>query len=88
MPNVALAGPFFVHALDPSYMCEEPELAEQIYDGLRSVSSAITANSASGGPDETGGHVECLTEAVMGMTSALSRIADGLYEIARAIEEK
>lgn len=47
---------------------------------------AITA-SASPGEDATGGHVGSLTEAVMGTTAGLVRIADAISDLAGAIRE-
>ena len=51
---------------------------------IRSVSDAITA-PVCGGPDETGGHVASLTEAVMGMTAGLIRIAEAIDGLASAV---
>jgi hypothetical protein len=53
---------------------------------LRSVARAITA-SAGAGRDEAGGHVESLTEAVMGVTAGLVQIADAIRELAHAVRD-
>lgn len=45
----------------------------------------ITA-SASPGKDATGGHVESLTEAVMGVTAGLVAIASAIERLAEAAE--
>lgn len=57
-----------------------------VAQGLFSLRRSITAQ-ASPGTDETGGHVECLTEAVMGITSGLFKIADAIRELADAVRE-
>ena len=49
------------------------------------IAAAITPNIL-GGKDDTGGHVESLTEAVMGVTSGLCRIADAIESLASAVE--
>ena len=50
------------------------------------IASAITAPGAPG-RDASGGHVQSLTEAVMGMTAGLQAIAEAIHHLARAIEE-
>lgn len=47
------------------------------------VAKAITS-TAEPGTDATGGHVECLTEAVMGLTAGMCRIADAIDNLAQA----
>ncbi len=68
----------------------EPANVVDALDGvqrsLRRVADAI-APVAAPGKDTAGGHVECLTEACMGMTAGLCRIADSLADIAEAIRE-
>lgn len=51
----------------------------------RSIANAITPTGASGGVDAMGGHVESLTEAVMGMTKALCAIGFAIESVAAAI---
>ena len=53
----------------------------------RLIARAILA-SASPGKDETGGHVECLTEAVMGITAGLCRVAEAIADLAAAVRER
>ena len=60
---------------------------EEIAKAVRSIGYAITA-SAAPGQDETGGHVESLTEAVMGMTAALMQIASAIEDLAEAVREQ
>lgn len=49
------------------------------------VARSITPPDAIGNEDACGGHVESLTEAVMGMTGGLARIADSISELADAV---
>ena len=66
---------------------ERASLADVVQDAsdhLRSISYAITAPAAPG-HDETGGSISSLTEAVMGITASLCKVADGLHDIAEAI---
>lgn len=53
---------------------------------LQHIADAVTAPGIPG-RDEAGGTVASLTEAVMGMTAGLCRIAEALEHIATAIEE-
>lgn len=53
----------------------------------REVAKAI-APDALPGTDAQGGTVTSLTEAVMGVTAALTSIADALHRIAAAVEER
>lgn len=57
---------------------------KELVGAVGSVGRAITA-SAAPGHDEMGSHVESLTEAVMGVTAGLVRIADALGDVAEAI---
>lgn len=56
-------------------------------DIVRQLANAITPNIA-GNKDATGGHVESLTEAVMGMTGALVQIASAIEQVAEAMAEQ
>ena len=51
---------------------------ENVASGLYCVGHAISSDAAPG-TDAAGGHIACLTEAVMGITA-------GLYRVAEAIE--
>ena len=53
----------------------------------RKLANAVTA-SASPGRDAAGGHVGSLTEAVMGNTAGLVRIADAINNLADAVRER
>jgi hypothetical protein len=52
----------------------------------RVIANAISADAAPG-HDATGGTVNSLTEAMMGVTAGLVRIAEALSEVAEAIRE-
>jgi len=62
----------------------EPSL-EQLVQQVRNLATAVTDGGQ--GKDATGGHVECLTEAVMGVTAGLCRIADAISDLASAVRE-
>jgi len=69
-------GVAFRAIADNSHSDNSIEAAERIGDAVALLANAITPTSAVPGEDATGGHVGSLTEAVMGMTAALVRIAD------------
>ena len=52
------------------------------------VAKAICPQNAMAGKDATGGHVGSLTEAVMGMTAGLVRIAEAIDGLADAVRER
>ena len=51
----------------------------------RQIANAITPMGVAGGSDGCGNHVESLTEAVMGITDGLIRVADSISELAEAV---
>jgi hypothetical protein len=51
------------------------------------VAAAITPNIC-GGKDASEGHVESLTEAVMGITAGLFEVAGAIRELAEAVREQ
>ena len=53
-----------------------------------SVARAITPSESVAGQDATGGHVASLTEAVMGLTAGLCRIAESIQSLADAVEAR
>lgn len=59
---------------------------EQLAESAKRIGNAITPNIC-GNNDATGGHVESLTEAVMGMTSGMIRIADAIESLAEAVRK-
>ena len=58
---------------------------EQLADSAKRIGVSITPIAAAG-KDDNGGHVESLTEAVMGMTGGLIRIASAIESLANAVE--
>jgi hypothetical protein len=60
---------------------------ELVAQSLRKIADSITPVDAAPGRDFVGGHVESLTEAVMGMTAAIVQVADALYDIATALRD-
>ena len=61
---------------------------EAIAAPIRNLANAISDMEASPGHDENGGRVGCLTEAVMGVTAGLCRIADAIGDLAEAVRER
>jgi hypothetical protein len=49
------------------------------------IANAISPGGAAPGKDAFGGHVSCLTEAVMGTTEGLMEIAGAIRELAHAV---
>jgi hypothetical protein len=63
------------------------DVINQLANATRYVANAITPPVA-GSSDATGGHVESLTEAVMGMTKGLCMIAASIDSLAEAIKDR
>lgn len=66
---------------------EDANIVDVLYllsERTRQASEAITPN-AGGSQDATGGYVSSLTEATMGVTAALVRIAESISELASAV---
>ena len=59
---------------------------DRLFDAARLLGSSITPSSAVG-EDATGGSVSSLTEAVMGVTAGLCRVADAIQEAAGYLQE-
>jgi len=66
----------------------EEEVSEAVCDGFRKLARAITPLNALAGSDAAGGRVESLTEAVMGVTAGLVRIAEAITDLADAVRER
>ena len=62
-------------------------LAEATFASGRKIANAITKDVC-GSHDAAGGYVESLTEAVMGLTASMVKIADAIDRVASAIEDK
>lgn len=58
-------------------MTDTENIGRAIYDGLKRIADAVSADAAPG-KDASGGHVNSLTEAVMGLTAGLFRIAEAI----------
>lgn len=64
-----------------------PELIEVIEAFGKRLTNAIRPMGVAPGHDATGGTVDSLTEAVMGITGGLVRIADAMNNVADAIRD-
>lgn len=64
------------------------ELVDGVQQGFRILANAITPSGVIAGTDAAGGHVESLTEAVMGMTAAMVQIAGAITDLADAVRER
>ena len=60
---------------------------DKIKDGLYVIANSITPRSYIGRRDANDGYVASLTEAVMGITGGLVRIADAIEDLAEAVRE-
>lgn len=60
---------------------------DKVVEAIKGLSNAITPSDACGNEDASGVLVDSLTEAVMGMTAGLIRIADSISELASAVRD-
>ena len=60
---------------------------DKIKDGLLVLANSITPASSFGGRDANDGYVASLTEAVMGITGGLVKIAYAIEDLAEAVRE-
>lgn len=77
--------------IDRMLECDDGNIANAIFSlsfSAKRIANAIDAGDASPGKDATGGHVASLTEAVMGVTAGLCRIASAIESLADAVREK
>lgn len=75
-------------ATDASF--HEGNTTDAIIDMTRAldrIADSIKPSNAMPGHDETGGTVDSLTEAVMGMTAGLVQIACAISDLAQAVRE-
>ena len=86
-PCFMMGSAFLLQRIDMDYEYES-ELSEAISDGLGNLAKAVTPLGALAGTDAVGGQVESLTEAVMGVTAGLVRIADAISDLAEAVRER
>ena len=64
----------------------DKQIEQELLNNIRRLGEAITPNVV-GSADRSGGHVESLTEAVMGITAGLFRIAESIDGLSEAIQE-
>jgi hypothetical protein len=63
------------------------EAVNQLSVEANRIANAITPVGAAPGHDPTGGTVNSLTEAVMGVTAGLVRVAEAIEILAEAVKE-
>jgi hypothetical protein len=63
------------------------QAVDRLADQIGCIGEAITVRVAADGTDEAGGNVGCLTEAVMGITAGLVKIANAISDLAEAVRE-
>lgn len=71
-------------------MSETKDISEQIEkltDAVKRIPTAIYPSDSGGGHDETGGYITSLTEAVMGLTAGLCKIADAINRYTDAYKD-
>ena len=64
----------------------DKQINQELLESIKRLGEAITPNVV-GSSDRSGGHVESLTEAVMGITAGLFRIAESIDGLSEAIQE-
>ena len=60
------------------------EAIDNLAQNVKRIATAITP-AAAAGQDASGGHVESLTEAVMGINAGLVKVAEAISELADAV---
>ena len=68
-------------------MQDNDTLDAGLSESIRNVANAIMPIGAVGGQDEAGGHVQSLTESIMGVTAGLCLIAGAIDGLADAMRE-
>lgn len=63
-------------------------MSDAIHEGMSKIANSIIPLGACSGTDATGGTVLSLTEACMGITAGLCRIADAINNLADAVTEE
>jgi hypothetical protein len=61
---------------------------DRLSRSLKSIANAITPLDACGAHDEEGGFVSSLTEAIMGHTKAVGRVANAIESLADAVRHR
>lgn len=65
---------------------DQNHFADGVVSAIRRLAASITP-CIQGNDDASGSHVESLTEAVMGVTAGLCRIADAIEMVAERMEK-
>jgi Mg2+ and Co2+ transporter CorA len=87
LADLALAADRISTALlDEHGDCITERIAE-LASSARKIADAILPPGVAAGTDETGGRIESLTEAVMGVTGGLCKIADAISNLAEAVRD-
>ena len=63
------------------------EAIDKLADGVFALRSTVYPTGVLHGTDAAGGHIESLTESVMGVTSGLFRIAEAIDNLAEAVRD-
>lgn len=66
----------------------DSEISGVVADGFTTLANSITPLSAMAGTDAAGGRVASLTEAIMGVTAGLVKIAEAIGDLAEAVRER
>lgn len=61
--------------------------SDSLVDAVKELSDALSPRGAFAAVDSTGGGVHSVTEAIMGITSGLVRVADSIADLAEAVRE-
>ncbi len=64
------------------------DVVDRLAGAMRLAAHSIFPSDATRGHDATGGTICSLTEAVMGLTAGLCRIADSISELANSVKDK
>ena len=60
---------------------------KKMTEAIRELANSITPTNALGAQDASGGYVTSHTEAVMGLTAAMQRIASSISDLSDAIRD-
>jgi tetrahydromethanopterin S-methyltransferase subunit B len=66
---------------------KELDKLDSLAEAIQAIARAVTPTDAMPGRDASGGVVTSLTEAAMGISAGLNRVAESLESIAAAIRE-
>jgi hypothetical protein len=63
------------------------DVIAKLSQSIKKIADSITDGGAGPGTDATDGSISCLTEAVMGVTGGLCRIAESITNLADAVRD-